>query len=367
VDRGVLARRDALTTLATSGGPVPLVTLQCDVCCPPFINTNPLQQLEDAGWLTRAGGHPLDVCHVCHRRKDPSQLLPRASNPPEPLSSPGALPNFVIIGSAKCGTTSLHSWLDSHPDISMSVIKEPQYFADPEGFRWREYYESLFDPSAAVRGEASTCYTRDPAIPGVPERMAAAVPDAKLLFMVRDPVERALSSYVEERTHSGELRTPEEAFADLGYESNPYVAASRYAAQLERYLAHFPEEQVMVMDLADLRHHQAEAMVRICRFLGVDDAYEFSSAIERLNRSEQKREYPAVVRRLRGTGVLRHAYKLPPEHRERLLQPLRIALSRRVRRPVVSAETAARLADEFREDVRQLRALTGQSFAGWSV
>lgn len=344
-----------------------LVTLQCDVCCPPFLATNLTRELEGVGWLTQASGNSLDVCHICRRRKPPEQLVPRATNRTPPLSDKRALPNFVIIGAAKCGTTSLHAWLDTHPDISMSLVKEPQFFSDPAGASWLEFYRSLFDPDAAITGEASTCYTRYPVVPGVPERMAALVPGAKLLYMVRDPIDRALSSYVEARTHSNEPREPGEAFRDVADPFNPYVAASRYATQLRRYLEVFPQEQVMVLDLADLEGDQAGTLAGICRFLGVDEAHDFAGAVERLNTRDEKREYPPLVRRLRGSRLLRLAYKLPPERREKLLAPMRRALSRRIPRPDLTDDLRARVSEQLAPEAAELRELTGQPFAGWSV
>src|SRR5919106_4193832 len=100
----------------------------------------------------------------------------------------GALPTFVIIGAQKCGTTALHSYLSRHPEVSMSRPKELDFFV--EGANWEkgvDWYRSRFDGAAKARGESSPNYTAHPMLAGVPERMAELVPDAKLIFMVRDP------------------------------------------------------------------------------------------------------------------------------------------------------------------------------------
>jgi hypothetical protein len=361
-----------MTILSRGSGPggaaaTDLVTVQCDVCCPPFISTNVVEQLHTVGWLTTLGGHPLEVCHVCRRRKPADVLVPRATHPTPPLTTRRALPNFVIIGAAKCATTSLHAQLDTHPEISMSLIKEPQYFNDPDCGTWLEFYRALFDADAAITGEASTVYTRYPVVPGVPERMAELVPSAKLLYMVRDPVDRAVSSYVEERMHSNDHRDPEVAFADLDDPYNPYVAASCYGMQLRRYLAVFPQEQVMVMDLADLEADPDAALVRICLFLGVDDTHEFDIRADRLNTRDDKREYPTMVRRLRGSPLLRVAYRLPPERREQLLMPMRRMLSRQISRPDLTDDLQARLSERLAPEAEDLRALTGEALSGWSI
>jgi hypothetical protein len=185
--------------------------------------------------------------------------------------------------------------------------------------------------------------------------------------MVRDPIDRALSSYVEARTHSNDHREPEVAFADLDDPYNPYVAASRYGMQLRRYLAVFPQEQVMVMDLADLETDADAALVRICRFLRVDDTHQFDIRSHRLNTRDDKREYPTMVRRLRGSPLLRMAYRLPPERREQLLMPMRRMLSRQLTRPDLTDDLRGRLSERLSPEADDLRALTGEALSGWSV
>ena len=94
------------------------------------------------------------------------------------------LPNLIVIGAAKCGTTSLHEYLNEHPEISMSSEKELYFFVEEKnlgkGLAW---YESQFDPSAPVRGESSPGYSALPLYRGVPERMAETIPDAKLVVI----------------------------------------------------------------------------------------------------------------------------------------------------------------------------------------
>ena len=96
------------------------------------------------------------------------------------------LPTVIVIGAAKCGTTSVHEYLDDHPEVAMSAEKELNFFVEeknwPRGIAW---YESQFDPDAPVRGESSPTYTAYPEYHGVPERIRSVVPDAKLIYLVR--------------------------------------------------------------------------------------------------------------------------------------------------------------------------------------
>ena len=106
------------------------------------------------------------------------------------------MPNLFVIGAMKSGTTSLHRYLDLHPEISMSWEKEPNYFL-PEGspgvdqrVNDRKAYLNLFDSGMSVRGESSTSYSRYPQLTGVAAATAAAAPQARLVYLLRDPIER---------------------------------------------------------------------------------------------------------------------------------------------------------------------------------
>src|SRR3954470_10329564 len=121
----------------------------------------------------------------------------------------GALPTVIAIGAMKCGTTALHRYLDAHPQISMATVKEVNFFIGattaPDGDedtwwqhgQWHRgvaWYAGLFDETAPVRGETSPGYT-SPASTEAAGRMAAVVPDARLVYLVRHPLDRAVSQY----------------------------------------------------------------------------------------------------------------------------------------------------------------------------
>lgn len=101
-------------------------------------------------------------------------------------------PNLVVIGAAKCGTTSLHEYLNAHPQIAMSREKELDFFvAEKNWSRGLDWYEAQFE-DAPIRGESSVSYAAFPEYQGVPERIVRALPDARVIYLVRDPVERVV-------------------------------------------------------------------------------------------------------------------------------------------------------------------------------
>jgi hypothetical protein len=195
--------------------------------------------------------------------------MPLAKRP----TAGGKLPNLVIIGAAKCGTTSLHYYLSLHPEVFMSKVKEPRFFVDaPEPFgRWNrgiEWYRSLFASDARVRGEASPAYTSWPTRDGVVERMYGLIPEAKLLYLVREPMEKLRSAYL----MAFRRAVTTESFQDF-LESNVGERAMdgvRYGTQFRQYLQRFQREQMAVIESASLLENRSNTLQKIFRFLGVD-------------------------------------------------------------------------------------------------
>src|SRR5438067_3804457 len=169
------------------------------------------------------------------------------------ITVPTALmPNLLIVGAAKAGTTSLHRYLDLHPEIFMSRMKELQLFSRDD---WRDrlgWYREQFPSAVPVRGEASPVYSMHPWFPSVPERIHEVIPDARLIYLVRDPVERLVAQYVEFYALHLEDRPIEEALSDYDSPSNRFVMASRYALQLDRFREFFPDSQIIVLDQREL-------------------------------------------------------------------------------------------------------------------
>lgn len=340
-----------------------LVTVQCDMCCPPAVATTRDDLLREAGWTLAADGGAHDVCPRCA----PDPVLRRSPRAERYAGTPvGRLPNLVVIGAAKAGTTSLHAHLASHPQIAMSEPKELQFFQDPDGAQWLGHYSTHFGSGTTVVGESSTMYTRAPVLPGVAERMAATVPEARLVYLVRDPVERALASYQEERFQLLDTRPATEAFADLDDPYHPYLAGSRYAAQLRGFAAHYPWERILVLSLTELREQPDTALRRVFAFLGVEEGHAVDTSV-RHNEATAKFEYTGLGHRLRNSVAATAVRRLPPGARDRVRTAIRRTLSRPMERPEVSAELRQRLAEQLAPDAAEFRAMTGMAVPDWSV
>jgi co-chaperonin GroES (HSP10) len=169
-----------------------------------------------------------------------------------PVRRRGALPNLVVIGGLKCGTTSLHHYLNLHPQIAMSRPKELNFFvAELNWDLGGEWYASHFDPAAPVRGETSPHYTNLPRFDGVAERMRAVLGTrARLIYLVRHPIDRMLSHYLHNVGGGYEERPLDEALDDV---ESAYLARSCYAMQLEPYLAELGHERIAIVTREELK------------------------------------------------------------------------------------------------------------------
>lgn len=288
------------------------------------------------------------------------------------------LPNLLVIGAQKCGTTSLHAHLNAHPDVFMAPEKELDFFIRAEESlptmpgnwgRGLDWYRSRFaGVTTAVRGESSPNYTVHPYVRNVAERAADVVPHAKLVYLVRDPVERAVSHYVHQVAAGRERRPIDEALAQAGTGApSGYVLRSMYAMQLGRWLDVFPKDAVLVVAQEDLQREGRTELARVLSFVGVDPGKAPEEGQREVHRSADKRAAGAVERSLRRDPVARLAGRVPARVRAPLGRTVRAVAGRRIERPEMRPETRDALEVALREDAAALRGLTGRRFPDWSV
>jgi hypothetical protein len=255
---------------------------------------------------------------------------------PEPLHR---LPDFIIAGAPRSGTTWLYLLARRHPQLAMAepLVPEPKFFLVDELWqRGVDYYSTKwFDPLPAGRvlGEKSTNYLESP---DVAERIRRVLPRVKLVFLFRNPIDRAYSNYLWSRQNGLETETFERALAleqqrerDLAPQlryARPHAYFSRglYAEQLIRFLNRFPREQILVLRHEDLATCPERIAAAFHRFLGVD-------------------EIPGLARDL---GLINAAGPSPPAPLPEILRRL--------------------LADRYRPANAKLRALLCSDFDMWS-
>jgi len=278
------------------------------------------------------------------------------------------LPTFFVIGAAKAGTTSVNNYLARHPQIEMAEPREPHVMVSPIPEERVTLYAQHFRGGTELRGDCSPSYSVYPTHPRVSEHIAETVPGARLIYMVRDPVDRVISYYAQTVVH-GVQRQPPEVALDPDEGHNYYLAGSRYATQVEVYLRSFAPDRVLVIDQADLRDRRADALRRCFAHVGADPDYRDEAfALEHNVRGSDSVQLGAAGRALRGSGLNAASKRLlPASARRRLLGPLRRALGRGGFEPAVTPELRTRLAEKLAPEAERLRELTGQRFSSWSV
>ena len=289
-------------------------------------------------------------------------------------------PNLFLIGAMKSGSTTLHELLAEHPQICMSEPKEPCYFVDqallkdmwPEMWRmefWRSEaaYLDLFKgkPDALYRGESSTDYSKLPKVAGVVDRLAAYNPEARIVYIMRDPVERTISHYWHMAEHRGETRAPMDAILHDPH----YTEVSNYAMQLRPYLEHFGRERVMVLTFEELTRNPVPTVQSVFAWLGVDTG--FVPADTQSARNATPKE---VTQRREGSGLLhqfRHSrlWESIGDYVPPALRKVGVAMVEKkvARAQVDMSEVIEYLRNLHRPQVEELVSLVGRDFPQWKT
>ena len=271
-------------------------------------------------------------------------------------------PDFLVIGAMKAGTTSMYRYLRDHPQIQMSTTKELHFFSEPDvwGRGW-EWYGSQFPerrPETVAMGEASTTYTKFPELPGVAARIAEHLPEAKLVYLVRHPVERMRSQYLHRVGEATESRPIDRALL----EDPSYLHWSQYAMQIEQYLEHFERSRMLITTSESLRTDRAAILAEVYGFLGADRSWTDPVQEQEFYRAEDRVGFrPAVGRLARHRRLRRLARRAPGWVRRAGLGSFDV--SRAELSPAVRVELEARL----RGDVTKLRSYLDPSFDGWGI
>jgi hypothetical protein len=311
------------------------------------------------------------------------------------------LPNFFIVGAPKAGTTSLYSYLRQHPQIYMSPIKEPNYFADEmrldnfvkearpriaaemrdlqEYLRgdmrqtrfggwvssWEDYLKLFRNAADEIAiGEATPCYLWSET---AARNIAARIPEAKIIINLRNPIDRAYSQYLHMVTVGSTRRSfRDQIHANLGCESmllgplRPLLEFGRYSEQVARYLGRFPPAQIHISFYEELQQAPESLLSELFSFLGVDPSFAPDLSF--------RHTVPRIPKLLRLTyfmkkwGIWGHLRKLTPQPLVSRWSPLLLR-----ERATLTMDTADRafLSDYYRNDIEKLARLLNRDLSAW--
>jgi len=296
------------------------------------------------------------------------------------------LPNFLIIGAAKSGTTAIYTYLRQHPDIFMSPRKELRYFSnipgkkgDPppgyvhQGVSTLSEYKSYFDQVTyeSVIGESSPMYLYTP---GTAERISKVVPNVKMLAILRNPIDRAYSAY----THAlREWKEPATSFQEALELENTriksgwgmlwhYLRAGFYYEQLSRFYNIFDPQQICVVLYDDLQSDPTALLRHIFNFLRVDSSFtpdiSYRPNVSGFPKSKLIHE---LMRRLfLEENFFKHTSRIfiPKRIRKKAMIKLR---ERNLEKRELSSEMRSSLQDVFRSDIKKLQVLIERDLSHW--
>jgi hypothetical protein len=278
------------------------------------------------------------------------------------------LPNLIIIGGLKCGTTSIHHYLGLHPEIQMSKPKELNFFA--QELNWDlglDWYASRFDDRFKVRGESSPHYTNLPRFEGVAARIHEHCPDARLIYMVRDPIKRILSHWVHA---TGAGYETGELIPVLSEPSSSYMNRSKYWMQLQPYLELFDRSQIEVITQEELQSEREETMRKAFAFAGVDASFTSEQFDREWEKSSAKQgdKYQFMEKLIKLPG-----FRSFDRNFDRFPESLRWLVEKAVHDPEKPPAPKPKLPDDlfetirrrFTDDVAELQRFAGREFAGW--
>ena len=295
--------------------------------------------------------------------------------------------DFLVVGAPKCGTTAVAEFIGRHPDVAMSLPKEPHFFDAYYQSDTSEYISAIFPREAPERlfGEATPSYLM---VPWVASRVAQHYPMAKIIVCLRNPVERAFSSWwmlysrglerlkfedaITAEFAQGEVLDREDA-ADVWRQQidaiasgselpvRTYLEAGHYAKHLGRWLEFFSRDQVHVIFSSEFHTARDQALAKIWEKLSVEPWYPDSGEKRKVNQAFGGKAL-FVLRSAKSLGLMRSRRFVPEAYRE----PLKALLSKMGSKPTLDARMRTALIDHFRESNTQLEKLLAVDLGHWN-
>lgn len=283
--------------------------------------------------------------------------------------------DFFIVGAPKAGTTSLYHYLNEHPEIEMSLQKEPDFFSDIEIAKQGMYYgknristieeyHQLFNDNSLLKGEASVSYLF---YKGVAQKIKEYNANAKIIIMLRNPVDRAFSHYlmdyrlgiVSDSFEDIIRKKSKSKYKDLFYQQ--YVEVSEYANQVKEYLNIFDSNNVLILDYDNLKKDIYSEVKKVYKFLSVsvDDNVDLEKKHNTYSMPKNN-----FIRIIYSFVFLRRVltFLFP----SKLVKKVRSILFKEENKPKLDVETRLELNEYFKSDVKKLSEILKKDFTKWT-
>ena len=258
------------------------------------------------------------------------------------------LPDFIIIGAMKSATSTLHNQLSAQPGIFMSTPKEPNFFSDDEIYnQGLDWYTALFSDADTeqVCGESSTHYTKLPDYPETIQRLKAAIPKPKLIYVMRHPIDRLISHYMHQWSE-GVISCDINQAIDLYPELIDY---SCYGMQIKPYLEVFGNEAILPLYFDDLKENKDKVLNRVGEFIGCTQRLIWVDGLAQDNQSNQR------IKRFYGYELLVNSTPMAWLRKNLIPQLVRDRIKKRLtmhQRPQISDVQRDRITEMFNRDLQ---------------
>lgn len=269
-------------------------------------------------------------------------------------------PNFLVIGSAKCATTSLCELLHKHPDVFICKPKEPHFFSLDDVYqRGWSWYESLFadvkDESAV--GEGSTSYTRHGMFPNTATRIARHLPEARLIYIARNPTEKAESLWMHSRNNNIPLPP---TFSEAVRTVDTFIDETLYWRQLNYYRQYYPDDRILVLFYEEFKTHPDAVLEECFRFLGIDPSVKIQDTQRPSNVSHEDKILMSLLRKI--PFFNKAYYSLPKRIQYRLNATLKRPATSR---PAWNDETRNWFLQQIAQDMARFLEFNGKPNDYW--
>ncbi len=268
--------------------------------------------------------------------------------------------DFIIIGAQKGGTTTLFEILARHEEVAMSKIKELNFFnviRELTTENIKRYHDNFNWQEGKIYGEASTRYTQYPLYNDPAMQIFKYNPRIKLIYIIRDPIDRILSQYSFYRIQ-GLAKKP---FEQEIFSNEEFLTTGMYSYQISQFLKYFGRKQILVLFFDDLIHHSDKIKKQLADFLGIDMT-KFSADHIHKNKSEGTFYKTSFIR------LIQQSYLYKPLNfliRDKLKDPLKQIFYKRSTKVVFSEKLMKKLVEYYREDIQQMAAYTQSDLSHW--
>jgi len=281
------------------------------------------------------------------------------------------LPNFIIGGALKCGTTSLFYQLDQHPEVFMCEPKEPRYFlyeiaqaeqSDKRALnfpaRTLEEYAALFEGSAGFKaiGEASAHYFNWPAIA---PKIKDTLPDVKIIFMLRNPIDRAYSHYLHAVRIGAENRPVEEGLAV----TESRISLGCYAEKLETWFATIDSKQTKIIIFDDFVKNGLHVFADVCRFLDIDDSFTPDLSVQNKGGRVKNQRLDLFLEKVKSHPLRKTINPLVPKSIRAAFKDMRQRNMEKA--PPLPPAIVLQLSDYYKDDIKRLETLIDRDLSAW--